>query len=228
MSGSKRWWPYVGGAALTAVLVAVSAVGIAAAGSIGSVRDAHLYVKSLDGAVQGVQSAWSQAVYADSLAASGLADAAQGQFEQARQSLLGHAAVLSAAGIEEVDAATAALGAGFAALEGSFKGTVSLANAGGTALAAANHTGNTLAVSTSMTPVFVGLDAMSSVAHAEIVNGLKSGAATLRWVSIAGVSAGGVALIVLVLAAAIWSRRAASSQESTPASDERSRLRTAA
>ena len=223
MELSKLQITYLALGVTAIVLVTVSSLTLTAAGSINEATAAQEMTAALNTAAGDVQNAWTSAVYADALAASGAdLQVAQSTFDGAEASLTGALAVFSAGGFEQIEPALAGVSQGWAALSASFDGTVAWATADDWEAALANHA-NTTAVYNATAPAIGGLQQFASAADASIRTQLDGGASTLRALSIGGIgigAAGGLALIVVAAYGGAWRRPAKQSVEALAAEED--------
>ena len=180
----NKWRNPIAVFAVAGMLTVAAISSMIAAGDLNEASDAQIQIGALSQAAAGVELAWFQAMGADALAATGEAPAeSQGFYDGAINLYNANKAVLSAAGVSEIDQALGASDQGIAAMNVAFDETMALARAGNIAAATANHMDGTVALYGSVDPAVKGLALVAQGADALLVSEMNSGAFKLRLLS---------------------------------------------
>ena len=180
----KNWRNPITIFALAGMLTVAAIITLVAAGDLNEASDAQVQIGALSKAAADLELAWFQAMGADALAATGQApDESQGFYDGAINLYNSSKAVLSAAGIPELDQALAASDQGLDVMNAAFVGTMALAAAGDVVAATDNHMNVTIALYNNVDPAVKGLALVAQAADARLEAKLNSGATTLRVLS---------------------------------------------
>lgn len=179
-----KWRNPIAVFAVTGMLAAAAIVSMIAAGDLNEASDAQVTVGALSKAAADFELAWFQAMGADALAATGQApDESQGFYDGSINLYNSSKAVLSAAGISQINQALAASDQGLAVMNAAFAETMRLAASGDVASATDNHMDGTVALYGRVDPAVKGLALVAQAADARLEARMNSGAAKLRLMS---------------------------------------------
>ena len=185
MNNWITWRGPIVGFAVAAMLLVAGIGSLIAAGDLNEASEGQATASALTKAAANIELAWYQAMGADALAATGEApDEAQGFYDGAINLYNEAKAVLSAAGVTQIDQALAGSDEGLASMTQAFEGTLQLAATQGAEAATAHHLQNTVAIYNAVDPAVDGLATIAEAADAKLQSSLDSGASTLRWLSI--------------------------------------------
>jgi hypothetical protein len=170
---------------VSAMLFVAGFASMIAAGDLNEASDGQATASALTRAAANMELAWYQLIGADALAATGAAPAeAQGFYDAAIELYNESKAVLSAAGVEQIDQAVAGSDQGLAGMTQAFQGTLQLAASGDIAAATQSHLQNTGAIYEAVDPALEGLMTIAGIADSRLQESLDSGAGSLRLLGI--------------------------------------------
>lgn len=180
----NKWRNPIAMFAIAGMLIAAGIVFMMAASDLNEAADGDVEIGALSHAASDFELAWFQLMGADALAATGEApDEAQGFYDGGLNLYNSSKAVLSAAGIPEIDQALAASDQGLAATNAAFDETMQLALAGDVEAATANHMNATVALYGDVDPAVDGLAQVADAASASLQDEINSGASQARIMS---------------------------------------------
>ena len=185
MSIWTNWRNPIAVIAIAGMLTVAGIASMMASTDLSDAADAQVKIGALSSAAAEVELAWFQAMGADALAATGQARAeSQGFYDGSINLYNSSKAVLSSAGISQIDQALAASDQGLLAMDAAFNETMRIAATGDIEAATDNHMNSTVALYGNVDPAVKGLALVAQAADGKLEASMNSGASKLQLLSI--------------------------------------------